>query len=370
MKKRDYYEVLGVAKNASDQEIKTAYRKLAKQYHPDKLKDGSSDAKMQELNEAYEILSDSQKRQTYDQFGHAAANGQGGASGFGGFQGFNGFGGFEDIFENIFSGFGGRSRKSNTGPTKGSDQEAYINITFMQSILGDNLKRKITKYENCLHCGGNGSKNGKSFQSCSTCGGSGHVTKIVQGFFGQQQQVMTCSACSGLGKKIIEKCDNCKGKGNQKVEKDVNIPIQEGTKEGQRLKLSGFGQPGQNGGSSGDLYISINIEPHKFFQRDDENIYLELPVSFLDIMLEKTITVPTPYGDTKIKLSDKYFDKNVIVIPGKGVKTRYGYGDLKLKLKIIKPDLSRFDLKQMNKVLESLNDSSNETFVKKVNKTI
>ncbi|QGZ97376.1 molecular chaperone DnaJ [Mycoplasma sp. NEAQ87857] len=367
-KKKDYYEILGVDKNATTKEIKTAYRSLAKKYHPDKLKDGTSDQKMQELNEAYDVLSDDQKRKAYDTYGHDGTNGQQGyGNGFGGFGGFDA-GSFSDIFENIFGGFGGSRTKSQNSPQRGDDLQMILDISFMDAIHGKTVVKKLDKYETCLTCAGSGAKSASDVINCDECNGHGIVQKVSNGFFGQTVQQIICPKCNGSGKTILHKCPNCKGKKYNKITKEVSIDIPAGCSESLRLRLNGFGGLGYNGGSNGDLYIGVRIKPHKFFQREGNNIYLDFPVSFIDLILENTITVPTPYGPVKIKLKSNYKNDQIISLPSKGVKGKYSTGDLKLKLKVIVPDLKRKELNGLKDVLKDINDHSNDDFVKAVEK--
>ncbi|EIE42056.1 molecular chaperone DnaJ [Mycoplasmopsis canis UFG1] len=368
--KRDYYDVLGVEKNATEQEIKTAYRSLAKKYHPDKLKDGTSDKKMQELNEAYEILSNPEKRNIYDNYGHDAANGRAGAGGGFNSSDFSGFGGFEDIFENIFGGFGSSRKRNANQPMKGPDVKVSKRISFMQSINGDELKETMDKFDTCLHCGGSGAESNHDIETCSTCNGSGYVSKRMRSLFGLTQQQVACDTCGGTGKKILKKCTVCKGHKYVKTQRSVKIPIAPGTENGTLLKLQGYGEAGTNGGPSGDLYIQIVVEPHKHFERRGNDLYLEFPVSFIDLMLEKNVQVPTPYGNVIIALKRTYETGQVIRLDKKGVKSKHFTGDLKIILKVVKPEISKSNLKEMIKVFETLEDTTNDSFVKEINKTL
>ncbi|QIW61913.1 molecular chaperone DnaJ [Mycoplasmopsis gallinacea] len=368
--KRDYYEVLGVSKTATEAEIKKAYRKLAMKYHPDKTDDPKATEIMQEINEAYEVLSNADKRRMYDQYGHDGMNAQ--AGGFGGFEGFEGFSGdFSDIFENIFSGFGGFSSRRNhnpNAPKRGDDIKTTITIPFLEAIHGVVKKEEYPKYDTCPDCNGTGAETPSDIEQCNECHGTGYVEKIQRGIFGAQKVHTTCSKCSGKGKIIKKACKKCRGNCFVKVIKPVTIPISEGVTDGTMLKLTGYGNPGQNGGPAGDLYIEIRIKPHPFYKRHNHDIYLDFPVSFADILLEKTILVPTPFGDQQIKLKKSYLDSQVVKISGKGVKTKYGSGDLKLNLRIIIPDYGKKDKKKITEVLETIQDDTNENFVKEVNK--
>ncbi|MFU2193288.1 DnaJ C-terminal domain-containing protein [Mycoplasma sp. 4079] len=377
MGKRDYYEILGVSKTATEQEIKTAYRSLAKKYHPDKLKDGTSDEKMKELNEAYSILSDPEKRKVYDQYGHDAANGRAGANpgggnyyggGFGGAQGFSED--FQDIFENIFGGFGGRRQRSSQGSyqQRGDDYRTNINISFMDALKGKTIKEKLDKWEMCMFCTGTGAENPNDLQTCSSCNGVGHKRRVVNSFFGQQVQQVVCETCHGKGKVTVSKCKKCRGEGYSAIQKTVSIKIEEGTVSGTRLKVAGYGGLGKNGGTPGDLYITVNVLPHKYYERDGMDIEMDFPVSFIDIMLENTVDVPTPWGNVKIKMKKTYTNSKVIKVPKKGVHFRGMEGDLRLHLEVIIPDLDRKNKKEVLAALQNVSDSSNQDFVQAVEK--
>ncbi|WLP85415.1 DnaJ C-terminal domain-containing protein [Mycoplasma seminis] len=373
MSKKDYYEVLGVSKTATEKEIKTAYRKLAMQYHPDKLKDGTSDEKMKELNEAYSILSDPEKRKIYDQYGADAANGKGyagaGAGGFGaGFQGQGFSADFQDIFENIFGGFG-RKRGGYAGSSKqrGDDYKSILRVSFMDAMQGTTIKQKLDKWELCLHCGGSGAESASDISSCPDCEGKGYTTRVVEGFFGQQMSQQACRRCDATGKIIKNKCSNCRGEKYIKVQKTVSIKVPEGANTGLTLKVAGYGGPGRNGGEPGDMYIQIQVDDHPYFIRDGYDIELNFPVSFIDIMLENNVKVPTPWGDVSIKLKKTYTDNKVIKIPHKGVIYKGIQGDLRLHLRVVIPDLDRKDKKVLTEVLANIKDDSNEKFVNKVN---
>ncbi|WP_036464096.1 molecular chaperone DnaJ [Mycoplasmopsis sturni] len=363
--KRDYYEVLGVSKTATEKEIKSAYRKMAMKYHPDRYKEKDAEAKMQEINEAYEVLSDSQKRQMYDQYGHEGANAQNQ-----GFSGFSGFGGFEDIFGDIFGGFTGR-RNNSDRTTKGEDKQVYLDISFIESYNGLVLHKKFPKYENCLFCNGTGADSNGGTETCSTCHGSGHISRTINTIFGQQISNTICSTCHGSGKVIIKKCSNCKGDGHNKVEKEIKINVPAGIQDGAMLRTVGYGYPGTNGGPAGDLYFVIRIKPHRFFRRIGNDLFLDLPISFIDIMLEKVIEVPTPNSNQKIKLKKSYQNGQIIKISGLGFPYGKGThrGDLKINLQIIIPDLSNKDKKELLNLLTTLEDKTNKDFVNLVNKT-
>ncbi len=297
--KRDYYEVLGISKDASDADIKKAYRKMAKKYHPDINKEPGAEDKFKEINEAYEVLSDPQKKATYDQFGFA---GMDGASGFG--QG--GFGGFEDfgdIFGSFFGGgFGGGSRRQNTGPRKGNDRFMQMRIDFMDAIFGKTETITIDLDEQCDECMGTGAKSKSDIQTCSHCGGTGTVTTQQRTPFGVFQSQSVCPECNGTGKTIKHKCPKCNGKGyeHKRVKLDIKIPA--GIQTGQQVRVSNKGERGINGGPNGDLYIEIIVSRHSQFVRDGNDIRIAVPISSLDATLGCKIDVPTVYGDVELTI--------------------------------------------------------------------
>ncbi|VEU70102.1 molecular chaperone DnaJ [Mycoplasmopsis glycophila] len=365
--KRDYYDVLGISKTATAQEIKSAYRKLAKKYHPDVLKDGTSDEKMKEINEAYDVLSDENKRRSYDQFGHAGANG----AGAGGFNagGFEGFGGFQDIFENIFHGFGSRKNaQRNSGPIPGDDYETAIKISFMESITGVTLNKEFTKYETCPHCHGSGAETPSDVQVCGKCQGKGFEQKVVNSIFGQTYSQVECSECHGLGKIISKKCHECHGNTYIKVKKETKINIPAGASNSTRLRLQGFGGPGKNGGPSGDLYIYIRVEKHDYYEREGNDLYIVVPVSFVDLMLENDIEIPTPYGPQKVKLKKSYQKGQWVSLKNKGVTTSRGTGNLYFRIQVIVPEYSRKENKELKNIFEKIEDNTNKEFVETVQK--
>ena len=327
--KRDYYEVLGVEKTASDDEIKKAFRRLAKKYHPDANPDNKkeAEAKFKEVNEAYEVLSDKQKRATYDQFGHSGAQGFGGQNGYYSYStsGFDGFDGFDidldDIVSSIFG--GGRSRRSSrtsNGPSKGADLRQDIEITFEDSYLGVRKQINIYRDEVCDVCHGSGAKPGSKIDTCSMCGGTGQIRQVQTTLFGQMQTSRTCTACGGTGKIIRETCENCRGKGKVRKQARINVSIPAGIDDGQTVVLRGEGTPGQNGGPKGDLYIVVHIKHHPLYVRKDDHVLCDIPVTVTQATLGAELEIPMVDGSkerfkipegtqtgTKFKIKQKGF---------------------------------------------------------------
>ncbi len=308
--KRDYYEVLGLKKGASDDEIKKAYRKMAMKYHPDKNPDDKdAEEKFKEANEAYEVLSDSDKKSKYDRFGHAGVDpsygaGGGGFGGFGGFDGFGGFGGntqgmsFDDIFD-MFGSFGGgrRSSANRNGPQKGRDLQKTITIDFTDALFGCSKQIEITKDVKCKTCNGTGAKEGTSKKTCDVCGGSGQVSQVSNTPFGRFQNVTTCSKCGGTGQIIESPCPDCKGTGRIRKTVKIKVDIPKGVDNDSVVTLRGQGDPGINGGPDGDLYIVINVRPHSTYKRKGDNLYLEMPITYAQAALGDKVSVPG-FGET------------------------------------------------------------------------
>lgn len=310
--KRDYYEVLGVDKNATDDELKKAYRKMAKKYHPDANLDNKEEAekKFKEVNEAYETLSDAQKRRMYDQFGPDGPQGFGGAGGpFGGgsytystsgFDGFGDFGDLGDIFSSFFGGgFGGNSRQSsrkNSGPKKGSDLNLSMDITFEEAFSGVEKEVLITRNETCNHCHGTGAKPGTNPIKCPDCHGTGQVTQIQNTILGQVQTTRTCAKCHGTGEVITELCEMCKGKGTIRKQPKIKVKIPAGIDDNQTVVLRGEGEPGSKGGPKGDLYITLRIKKHGIYTRKGNNVLCDIPVTITQATLGAEIEIPMVDG--------------------------------------------------------------------------
>ncbi len=315
--KRDYYEVLGVAKNAGDGEIKKAYRVLAKKYHPD-MNPGDKEAekKFKEASEAYAVLSDSDKRRQYDQFGHAAF--EGGGAGGGGFD-FSGMD-FGDIFGDIFGDFfGGSSRRSSNGPMKGANVRASVRITFEEAVFGCEKELELVLKDDCPECHGSGAKPGTKPETCAKCGGKGKVIMTQQSLFGMVQNVQTCPDCRGTGKIVKEKCAHCHGNGYVSNKKKISVSIPAGIDHGQRGRIRENGEPGVNGGPRGDLLVEVLITSHPIFQRQDMNIYSTAPISFAQAALGGEIRISTIDGDVLYSVKPGTQTDTRIRLKGKGV---------------------------------------------------
>ncbi len=358
MAKRDYYDVLGINKSASPEEIKTAYRKQAVKYHPDKNPgDKSAENKFKEASEAYGILSDKSKKENYDNFGHAAfENGGNQGGGFGGFGGFNSSD-FSDIFEDFFGDFGG-GRRGNRRSTnnRGSDLRYDLSITLEEAYSGKKQNIQFSSSENCSTCKGSGSKPGYSADRCTYCGGNGKV-RSNQGFFTVQQ---TCPQCSGSGEEITNPCSDCNGNGNRQISKKISVTIPKGVDDGTRIRLAGKGEAGIKGGASGDLYLFINIKSHDLFKRSDVNLFFEFPISIADAALGATVEIPTIDGKkAKIKIPDGTQDGKQFRLKGKGMPfmRRGDFGDLYVQ---IKTEVPIYLNKEQKDLLERFRKIENE----------
>lgn len=363
--KRDYYDVLGVDKSVNDDDLKKAYRKAAKKYHPD-LHPGDAEAekKFKEVNEAYEVLSNKEKRARYDQFGHAGVDpnfSAGGQGGYGG--GFTGdFGDLGDIFSSFF---GGGQRANPNAPRRGNDASAAVNVSFEEAAKGCKKTIKITKIDNCPDCGGSGAEKGSSPKTCPVCHGSGQVTSVQRTPFGQMRTQHVCDNCRGSGKIVDKPCRTCAGKGRIRhtVEKTVEIPA--GIDDGQIINLRGGGDAGINGGPSGDLRINVNMRPHPFFERKGFDVYCDIPITFAQAALGAEITVPTLDGKVKFTIHEGTQPGDEFKLKGKGIQrlNYIGKGDEYVKIVVEVPkDLSKT---QKEKLMEFDGITTEKNYKKK-----
>lgn len=353
--KKNYYEILGVSKTATADEIKSAYRKLVKQYHPDLHPDDKECAeKFKEINEANEVLSDETKRKQYDfELEHPGMGGNGGFSGFNGFSGFGGDGfGFDDIFSSFFGG-GGGARSASAG-SDGEDIQKDINLSFMDAVKGCTKEFSYTRNCACPSCRGNGSKNGTAYSTCSKCGGSGQVQITQNTMFGRTVRIGVCPDCGGSGKKILEKCNDCKGKGYTRQETKVSFNIPAGADNNSYIRKRGYGQAGKNGGQPGDLIVVFHVEPHKIFRRKDKDLYVELPVSFLTATLGGNVKVPSIDNTFDFYIPEGTQSGTRFPVRGKGIKTRNGTGDLYIDVIVEVP--SRLSREQKQKLADCMSE--------------
>ncbi|MFW6273866.1 MAG: molecular chaperone DnaJ [Halanaerobium sp.] len=335
MAKKDYYELLGVDRDADQKEIKKAYRKLAKKYHPDMNQDGKDTSeKFKEISEAYEILSDPDKRARYDQYGHSGINDQD----------FNfddfargGFGGLDDLF-NMF-GFGGMGGRRESGPRRGADLQYRLQISFEDAAFGGKKEIRIPREEECDRCGGSGAEPGSNVKTCPTCNGSGQIRTSKQTPFGQFTQSRVCPECGGDGKIISEPCTKCHGSGKVRKERKLTVNIPAGVDTGTRLRMAGEGQAGEKGGPAGDLYIVIDVEDHELFERKGDDVYCEVPISFVQAALGDKIKVPTLEGKVQFNLPAGTQPGTSFRLKNKGIAhlNGYGRGDQYIKAKVVIP---------------------------------
>ncbi len=358
MAKKDYYEVLGVSKDATETEIKKAYRKVAKECHPDlNPDDHAAEQRFKESAEAYEILSNTEKRAQYDQYGHEGM-GQGG----GGFGGFGGGAGFGDIFEDIFDMFGGQGGGGRRqGPSKGADIRYGMDITFEEAAFGVEKEIKIDRTENCSTCSGTGAKPGTNKKTCDKCGGAGQVRFTQNTPFGQIMRTAACDECGGSGEKIETPCSSCSGTGKERKTKTLNIKVPAGVDTGSVISLRGEGEPGEKGGPHGDLYIYIDVAPHKIFEREATNLYCEVPISFSQATLGADLKVPSLEGQLKYTIEPGTQTGTTFRLKGKGVpNVRNGKkGDLYVKVKVEIP--KKLTDKQRELIEELARESGEES---------
>ena len=368
MNKRDYYEVLGVSKTATDAEIKSAFRKLAKKYHPDVSKEENAAEKFKEAQEAYAVLSDPEKRKKYDQFGHSAfQNNGGGAGGFQGFDGFD-FGDMGDIFDDILGGFGfsSNSRRSANGPRKGNDVLYRMTISFDEAVHGCEKDIDLDTVDNCPNCHGEGGFNSKT---CPECRGSGTITSEQRTMFGSFLSKTTCPECHGTGNIFEKKCPDCNGKGKIRKNKTITVTVPAGIDNGNRLRLTGKGEAGENGGRNGDLYLEFTVKDHDFYKRNEDDIYIDLPLTITEAVLGCTKEVPTIYGNVELTIPSGTQSLDKLRLRGKGIENvnTKRKGDMYAVVKVIMPEKLT---KEQKSLFESLANTEldNSTVIKKYKK--
>jgi molecular chaperone DnaJ len=351
MSKRDYYEVLGVAQNADEKEIKKAYRRIAMKFHPDRNSDDpKADDKFKEATEAYEVLTNAEKRAAYDRFGHAGVDGSAGGGGFS-------EGGFSDIFGDVFGdifggGGGGRSRG---GPQRGSDLRYTLDISLEDAVFGKTVEIKVPTLQSCDVCDGSGAKPGTSVKTCSTCGGAGQV-RMQQGFFQVQQ---TCPSCRGQGKVVSDPCTSCRGQGRVERSKTLSVKVPPGVDTGDRIRLSGEGEAGPNGGPNGDLFVEMSVRKHAIFDRDGKDLHCDAPITFSDATLGGELEVPTLEGRVKLKIPEGTQTGKLFRLRGKGVKPVLGgsVGDLLCRVVVEAPvQLTKKQKELLQQFQESLTE--------------
>ncbi len=368
--KRDYYEVLGLKKGASEDEIKRAYRKMAMKYHPDRNPDNKeAEERFKEVNEAYSVLGDPDKKSKYDRFGHAGVDPNAGFGGAGGF-GTGGFGGFEDIFDmfgGMFGGGGARgfSQQRNNGPQRGRDMQHAMSITFDEAVTGTKKKVRLNKFVQCEHCSGSGAEPGSSKSTCPKCGGSGEVHTQQRTAFGVFQSVAPCDRYNGTGEIIEKPCSECRGAGRIKKQVTLNITIPAGVDDGIVITLRGQGEMGQRGGGPGDLYVVLDVGSHPVFRRRGKDLQIEIPISFNQAALGDDITVPTPYDKVSYKIPAGTQPDTVFRLKGKGmpIPNTEKKGDLYVKVKLEVPN--KLNGKQKKAIEEMGNIVTQECYKEK-----
>ena len=372
---KNYYDILGVKKDASDDEIKKAYRSLAKKYHPDlNPGDASAAEKLKEINQAYEVLGDKEKRQNYDTYGTSDGS-AGGFNGFGGAGGFEGFGGFGDIFSNIFGGsfggFGGAKNRASMAQ-EGADIQVKVNLTFAEAAFGCKKTINVTRSESCASCHGTGAKNGTDLETCSRCHGTGVVQTTQNTMFGQMVQQSTCPNCHGTGKIIKNKCPDCAGAGSIRKNRSIEINVPGGIAEGQVLTLRGQGEAGKNGGSAGDMHVVFAVSAHKLLRREGYDVYVDVPISFTESILGTKVNIPGINETLTLTIPELTQPGTVIMLKGKGTKVlnRNSFGDLYAKIVVEMPkNLSRQDkalIEELDKNISKTQYTKRKQFQEKV----
>jgi molecular chaperone DnaJ len=365
----DYYATLGLDRNASPEDVKRAFRRLAMQYHPDRNREPEAEQKFKEINQAYEILSDPDKRAAYDRFGHAGVSGGMGGAGF---EGFN-FGGFGDIFDAFFGGAATRQRR---GPQRGADLRTSITLDFEEAIFGAEREIEITRNETCTNCGGLGAEAGSKPERCPSCNGAGEIHRVQQSIFGQFRNISTCDRCRGEGKIITNPCASCRGTGRQRRARKLMVKIPPGVDHGQPIRLTGEGDAGAGGGSPGSLYVVVNVRPHPYFRRVEADIIYELPVNVAQAALGAELTVPTVDGETTLAIPPGTQSDRVFVLHGKGVPHLRGggRGDQYVRVVVVTPtELTKDQRRLLEELAATLgtpnrphNDEGEKSFFDKI----
>jgi molecular chaperone DnaJ len=347
--KRDYYEVLGLPRDASPEDIRKAFRKLAFQYHPDRNKDDGASEKFKEVNEAYEILSDADKRAAYDRFGHSGPEGFFGGRGFEGFD----FSGFGDIFEAFFGGTGTTARQTSR---RGNDLRYTVSLTFEEAALGCEKEIEISRTELCSTCHGTRARPGSQLTRCNTCGGTGQVRRVQRSLFGQFINTSVCPQCHGEGKIVTDRCRDCRGSGLQKRKHKIMVNVPAGIDDGNGIRLTGEGDASYRGGSPGNLYVVVAVRKHRFFTREGDNIIYELPVNFAQAALGTEVSVPTLYGESKLKIPAGSQNGRIFKLRDKGIRhlRRMGCGDQLVILRVVTPESLN---KEQRRLFEELSKS-------------
>jgi molecular chaperone DnaJ len=317
--KRDYYEVLGLGRGASPDEIKKAYRKLAMQYHPDRNPEVGAAEQFKEVKDAYEVLNDPEKRSRYDQFGHAGVDGGFGAGGMGGFEGFGGGFPFGDIFETFFGGGGAASASRRRAPARGTDLRYDLTVEFEEAVFGTERELEIPRMEVCHVCSGSGAEPGTQPVACPKCNGSGEFRRVQQSILGQFVNVTMCNNCHGEGKVNANPCKNCSGQGRERVVRRIKVGIPAGVDDGSQIRLTGEGEPGANGGPRGNLYVVVDVKAHRYFRRESNDIVIDLPVNIAQAALGTEVEVPTVDGPAMLKIPAGTQSGRVLRLKGKGV---------------------------------------------------
>jgi len=343
---RDYYEVLGVERSADAAELKKAYRKLAMEYHPDRNASEDAAEKFKEINSAYEVLSDEQKRQRYDRFGHAGVeNGAGGPGGFDGFQHFDGFG---DIFDAFFGG-GSRGGRRRRGPARGSDLRYNMRLTFEEAVFGVEKEIEFQRLERCAKCSGLGAEPGTELETCPECNGAGEIRRSQQSIFGQFVNVAACTRCQGEGRVVPNPCADCRGTGRQRQARKIAVKVPAGVDDGAQIRISGEGEAGARQGEAGNLYVVLGVADHERFERVEDHIVLELPVNVAQAALGAELTIPTLDGDTQLEIPAGTQSGEDFVIRGKGVPhlRGAGRGDMVVRVTVVVPESLTDDQREL-----------------------